>query len=192
MEDGGRLGWRRRRHAEFLVAVVALLISGKAQARPALVASPETVAWFQETEQALMSSIAPGDKTPWERVMDASCVFTTEEGEVVSRQQFLRDLRPLPAGLAGDIRVKDLTVHEFPAFAIVRFLADEWETVFEQKLATQYRMTDTFRRDGKGWRMVASHASVVTHDPPEQAVSAAGWPGFVGRYRLLPDDGWPR
>ena len=37
--------------------------------------------------------------------------------------------------------------------------------------------------------MVASHASVVTRDPPEQPVSTDGWAGFVGRYRLLPD-GW--
>ena len=50
-------------------------------------------------------------------------------------------------------------------------------------------MTDTFRRDGHEWKMVASHASVVTRDPPEQPVSVDGWPGLVGRYRLLPD-GW--
>ena len=172
-----------------VLVLAAVLVSREATAQAAVAPSPATVAWFQTTEQRLMGAIALGDKTPWERVTDSSCVFTTEEGEVVSRQQFLSDLLPLPAGLTGDITVKDLTVQEFPGIAIVRFLADEWETVFGQKLTTQYRITDTFRRDGKEWKMVASHASVVTHDPPEQPVSTDGWAGFVGRYRLLPD-GW--
>jgi hypothetical protein len=61
--------------------------------------------------------------------------------------------------------------------------------VFGQRLTTEYRITDLFRRFGDGWKMVASHSSVVTRDPPEQQVSTAGWPGLVGRYRLSPG-GW--
>jgi hypothetical protein len=151
--------------------------------------SAQTRQWFQKTEQALMDSIALGDKSVWERVMDPACLVTTEEGQVLTRQQFLDELRPLPKGLAGGIAVKELTVQEFPDFAVVRYLADEWETVFGQKLATHYRVTDTYRREGKDWRLVAAHLSVVTRDPAEQDVSHAGWPGLVGAYRLLPD-GW--
>ena len=152
-------------------------------------ASADTVRWFQQTEQALMNSIAPGEKSVWERVMDPTCVVTSEEGDVIDRSRFLQELRPLPAGLAGAITVKELTVQEFQDFAVVRYLADEWETVFGQRLTTKYRVTDTFRRDGKEWKMVASHFAVVTQDPPPQAVSTAAWPKLAGQYRLLPD-GW--
>jgi hypothetical protein len=152
-------------------------------------ASPEAVAWFQTTEQALLDAVAPGDKAVWERVMDPTCVVTTEEGQLLTREQFLADLRPLPEGLSGRIGVRELTVQEFPAFALVRFLADESMSVFGHPLAVQYRVTNTYRRDGSAWRMVASHFSVVTRDPPEQPVSRADWPGLVGTYRLLPN-GW--
>lgn len=152
-------------------------------------ASSPTQQWFQQTEQALMDAIAPGDKGVWERVMDPSCVITTEEGQLLTKQQFLEEIRPLPKGLVGGIAVKELTVQEFPTFAVVRYLADEWENVFGQKLGTQYRVTDTYRRDGKDWKLVAAHLSVVTRDPAAQDVSRAGWPGLVGTYRLLPD-GW--
>ncbi|HEV8268773.1 MAG TPA: nuclear transport factor 2 family protein, partial [Thermoanaerobaculia bacterium] len=108
---------------------------------------------------------------------------------ILSRERFIAELRPLPAGLSGEITVKELTVQEISGAAIVRFLADEKETVFGQKLATKYRITDTWKREGEGWKLVASHASVVTQDPAEQPVSKAAWPAFVGRYRLLPD-GW--
>jgi hypothetical protein len=136
-----------------------------------------------------MDAIAPGDKAPWERVMDPSCVVTTDEGEVLSRQQFLDSLGPLPAGLSGTITVRELTVQEAPSFAVIRYLADEAESVFGQRLVVNYRVTNTYRRDGAGWKMMASHLSVVTRDPPAQPVSDAGWPGLVGTYRLLPD-GW--
>jgi hypothetical protein len=61
--------------------------------------------------------------------------------------------------------------------------------VFGQRLTTKYRTTDTFRRSGTAWKLVASHTSVVTADPPAQTVATDRWPGLAGRYRLLPD-GW--
>jgi len=107
------------------LVVATLLVAGAGQSQQRA-PSAETVSWFQATEQRLMGSIASGDETPWERVMDPSCVLTTEEGGLMTRQQFLNELRPLPPGLEGEITVKELTVKEFPGFAIVRFLADEF------------------------------------------------------------------
>jgi Domain of unknown function (DUF4440) len=151
--------------------------------------SARTVEWFQKTEQALMDAVAIGDRSVWDRALDTACILTSEEGEVTTRPQFLDALRPLPKGLAGGIAVKELTVQEFPSFAVVRYLADEWESVFDQKLVTRYRVTDAFRRDGDGWKMVASHVAVVTQDPPAQPVSKERWAAFAGTYQLLPD-GW--
>ncbi|HXB55127.1 MAG TPA: nuclear transport factor 2 family protein [Vicinamibacteria bacterium] len=174
--------------AEFTVLALFGALVQQAETRETKPAA-ETRQWFETVEQRLMNAVGSGDKSVWERVMDPSCVVTSEEGQVMTRQEFLDDLRPLPPGLTGDIAVKDLTVQEFPAFAVVRYLADERETVFGQALTTQYRVTDTFRRDRDNWWMVASHTAVVTRDPPSQVVSAAHWPSFVGTYQLLPD-GW--
>lgn len=172
-----------------LVVIAAGLVGSEAVRQPGAASSSETTAWFQAAEQRLMGSIAHGDRTPWEELTDPEYVFTTEEGEVLTRQQLLAQLKPLPTGLVGDIAVKDLTVQEYADFAVVRFLADEWETVFGQRLTTKYRVTDTFRREGRVWKLVASHISVVTTDPPDQEVSSAGLPGFAGRYQLAPN-GW--
>jgi hypothetical protein len=175
----------------FGLVAIAATPSGTSPARSTapVDTSAATLHWFQITEQALMDSVAKADKQVWDRVMDPSCVVTSEEGSVTTKQQFLDELRPLPQGLSGGITVQNLTVQEFPTFAVVRYLADEWESVFGQRLTTKYRMTDTFRRDGQDWKMVASHCAVVTQDPPAQNVSRSEWPGFVGTYRLMPD-GW--
>jgi hypothetical protein len=42
------------------------------------------------------------------------CLNDNRRRETRTRAEFLKDLRPLPAGLAGSIMVKDLTVDEFP------------------------------------------------------------------------------
>jgi len=165
--------------------VTAALVLAATMARAA--DSAATTQWFHNAEQSLMDAIAAGDRRSWDRIMDAGCIVTTEEGEVIGREQFLNDLRTLPAGLSGTIAVRDLTVQEFPAFAIVRFLADERETVFGQPLTTKYRVTDTFRRTGAAWKMVASHVAVVTIDPPAQPVATDGWPGLSGTYQLIPN-----
>jgi hypothetical protein len=179
----------RNRLGSFAAAALLSLAARASAEDRAAAASAETQRWFQSTEQSLMDAIASGEKAVWERVMDPSCVVTSEEGEVVPKAKFLDELRPLPPGLAGGIAVKDLTVQEFPGFAVVRYLADEWETVFGQKLAVRYRTTDTYQRADHEWKMVASHTSVVTEDPVAQDVSTADWPAFAGTYRLMPD-GW--
>src|SRR5262245_42087264 len=148
-----------------------------------------SVEWFQKTEQALMDATATGDKGVWDRVMDPDCVITSEEGDVLTRQRFLDELRALPEGLSGAIVVRDLTVQSLGDVSIVRYLADESEKVFDQKPCVQYRVTDTGRRAGSEWKLAASHISVITRDPPAQEISKAGWPGLVGKYRLLPN-GW--
>ncbi len=122
-----------------------------------------TNTWFHTTEQSLMDAIAAGNAEPWNRVMDEQCVVTTEEGEVRTKAAFLKELRPLPRGLTGSIAVKELKVDEFPTFAIVRYLADEWEVVFGQRLTAKYRVTDTFRRDKSTWKMRTSSFPMAGH-----------------------------
>jgi hypothetical protein len=170
-------------------SAVAMASATPAAASPPVAAAAGSDAWFQSTEQALMDAIGVGDRTPWQRAIDPAFVLTSEEGEVLDGAHLLDSLRGLPAGLSGSIAVRELTVSRFAGTAIVRFLADEKETVFGQQLATRYRITDVWRADGEAWRLVASHVSVVTQDPPAQPVSSAGWERLVGSYRLLPG-GW--
>jgi len=165
---------------------LAVLVSGP---RAATAAAPDLVAHFQALEQGLFDRLAFGDKRPWESVLALDCVVTSEEGLVMTREELLASLRPLPEGLAGGITVRELTVQELGDVAVVRFLADEWETLFGQRITVKYRITDTFRRAGAEWKLAASHTSVVTQDPPDQEVSTAGWQDLVGRYQL-PPDGW--
>jgi hypothetical protein len=153
-------------------------------ALPATAADEDASAWFQSTTQALVDAITGGAPAVWDRVLDPDCIITNEDGAVMGKKKFLEDLKPLPAGFSGDIKVRDLTVRVLDAAAVVHYWLDERENVFEQQLRTTYVETDTYRRSGDTWTMVAMQVTVVPRDlEPVASVSASNWRELIGEYR---------
>ena len=152
---------------------------------PAGAADADDAGWFRTTTQALVDAITDGTPAVWDRVLDADCLITTEDGVVMGKTKFLADLKPLPAGFSGDIRVRDLTVRALGAdAAVVHYWLDERENVFDQQLKTTYVETDTYRRSGDSWLMVAMQVTVVPRDlEPIPNAAAGGWRELLGEYR---------
>lgn len=164
------------------MALLCLLI-----APPCHALSTDTTAWFLSTTQALYDAVAPGDKGPWDRVLSPDCTITTEDGEVFDKAQFLKELRPLPAGSSGRIKVRGLTVRPLGTGAVVHYWLDEVEDIFDQELHTTYVETDTYERTHEGgqasWKMVAAQVTVVPRDLTPIAVNSQGWRALVGVYK---------
>lgn len=152
-------------------------------------ASPQAPAaepadWFRTTTQNLYDAVAPGDTAVWDRVLDADCSITTEDGDVLDRKQFLAGMRPLPAGFVGRIKVRDLTVRQLGRAAVVHYWLDETEDLYGQRLRTTYVETDVYRRAETSWKMVALQVTVVPRDLDAIPVTSMEWPALVGDYRL--------
>ncbi|MGA9853513.1 MAG: nuclear transport factor 2 family protein [Gammaproteobacteria bacterium] len=150
----------------------------------------DNTAWFLKTTQALYDVVAAGDKTVWDRILANDCIITTEDGDVLNRTEFLRGLKPLPLGFSGGIKIQDLTVRDLGNAAVAHYWMDEWEIVFGDKLRTRYVETDTYRRAGDTWKMVAAQTTVVPRDFQAVKVDTSGWPALVGSYRLGQKPGW--
>lgn len=162
------------------LGALALLVSPlRAEA-----AQPSTDAWFQTTTQALFDAVATGDKHLWSALLDHDCIITNEDGAVMDRQKFLDDLRPLPPGFTGTTKVRDLTVKHFGTAAVVHYWLDETEDIFGQHLATGYVETDTYRKDGHSWKIMAQHTTVVPRDMDPVEVDKSGWDKLAGSYTL--------
>ncbi|HYL00547.1 MAG TPA: nuclear transport factor 2 family protein [Steroidobacteraceae bacterium] len=162
-----------------LIAVLGLSICA-----PCRASTDTSVGWFQSTTQALYDAVAGGDTAVWDRVLDESCMITTEDGEVIGKPAFLKQMRPLPRGFSGRIRVRDLTVRRAGPAAIVHYWLDETEDIFDQRLKTVYVETDVYRRAGGGWRMLAAQVTVVPRDLEPIGVDSELWPALEGEYRL--------
>jgi Domain of unknown function (DUF4440) len=164
-------------------------VTGAAAACLLALASPQAGAadpaeWFRATTQRLYDAVAPGDTAVWDRVLDADCRITTEDGEVLDKKRFLAEMRPLPAGFVGHIKVRDLTVRQLGRVAVVHYWLDETEDLFSQRLRTTYVETDVYRRAATSWKMVALQVTVVPRDLDAIPVTSAEWPALVGDYRL--------
>lgn len=151
---------------------------------PCVAAGGNLRSWFEATTRELYDSVASGDKVPWDRVLDASCEITTEDGEVFDKPRFLAQMHPLPTGFTGRINVRGLTARAIGDAAVVHYWLDETEDVPGQQLRTTYVETDTYRRGKGAWTMVAMQLTVVPRDLEPIPVSSRDWSALIGQYRL--------
>src|ERR1700733_7425987 len=55
--------------------------------------------------QELFDAVAPGNQTPWKRYVADDAMFFDEKGRAMDKYALLDDLKPLPVGYSGSIRV---------------------------------------------------------------------------------------
>ena len=145
-------------------------------------------AFFQKNTQALFNALAPGDKKLWQKAFADDAIISDEDGKVLTKAELLKGFGPLPPGSTGSIQVGDLKVQDLGgSAAVVHYIIDEQEDVQGQKLHTKYTTTDVYRSQLGGWKIVASHVTVVPRDLDPVPVDRTGWPALVGEYRVSPD-----
>jgi hypothetical protein len=170
------------------LAGLALLLILSGYAGLAQADGSDLKATFQASTQALFNAITSGDKGPWDKVMDPTCVITSEDGEVEGKKKFLDELIPLPKGFVGAGTIVDLTVRDLGSVAVVHYFIDETEDIFEQHLKTRYVETDTYQRQAGAWKMVAMQVTVVPRNLEPIAVDKSNWPALLGDYHFPGDD----
>ena len=76
-------------------------------ASPAQSESPDerTETELRRMTQELLDAIAPGEIATWERYVDQRLVHMDENGVVRNKEELLKEIQPLPAGLVGRIEI---------------------------------------------------------------------------------------
>lgn len=151
---------------------------------PADAASTVDRAWFLRRTQALYDAVTAGEQAIWRQTLSDDCIITDEDGQVYDKAAFLQTLKPLSQGFSGRIHIQHLTVRSLGAAAVVHYWMDEHEDALGQRLHTVYVETDTWRREGDAWKMIAAQVTVVPADLRPVAVDESGWPQIAGSYRL--------
>jgi len=166
-----------------LFAVAAVLAACPAEA--ARDAPLETL--LKAKTQALVDAIAPGDRAKWIATTDPALMFVNENNEVLTRDDLMKQLEPLPKGLVGNIKVTDFQLERHGASAVTTYIADETLDYHGQVLKTKFRTTDAWLREGRDWKMISSMTLAVLGDPPAIKPTAAILKDYAGRYELTPD-----
>jgi hypothetical protein len=149
-------------------------------------ASPGDVrATLRTQTQAYLDAIGSGDRPVWDRLLAADATYFDENGAVFDKAAIIKQLDPLPAGISGRLAIAKFEVRALDGNLAVAFHEDhETEDYHGALVVTDYRMLDTWRRDGDRWLLVSSAVQAVLRDPPAIALPAAQLDDYVGTYRL--------
>ena len=134
--------------------------------------------------QELYDAIPSGNKAVWEKYVADDVIYTDENWRILTKQQLVESLTPLPKGYSGSIRMANIQYRINGDAAVLSYRALEEEYVFGQKLSPVYLVTDTyFKRDGR-WQMIASHVIVLPSERKPITVNPKLYKSIVGEYEL--------
>jgi Domain of unknown function (DUF4440) len=145
-------------------------------------AADETVDLLRKKDQALLDAIAPGDRKVWDAVLASDAVYVDENGLIMDRAEFLKQLDPLPAGASGSLRIDTYSARVSGDLATVIHTDNEEENYHGQMLKARYLMTETWRLESGEWKLHMVHAYAVLKDPPAVTLPAKELQEYVGTY----------
>lgn len=145
-------------------------------------AADPTVDLLRAKDQALLDAIAPGDSKLWDAALAADAVYVDENGVIMDRAEFMKQLTPLPPGASGSLRIASYSAHITGDLATVIHTDDEQENYHGQMLSTRYLMTETWRRESGDWKLHMVHAYAILKDPPAITLPAKDLEQYAGHY----------
>jgi len=166
------------------IAALATLLAAPAVAKDATPAVRDAAV---RLSQQLFDALATGDTELWARSMADDGVIIDEFGRRQEKAEFIKGIRPLPAGFSGSIENRTPSVREYGNTVVLDCENYEQETVHSQPLVVRYWSTITFVRDGADLKLVSLQSVTVPTQPPLLAVPDLRLDDYPGVYRWGPD-----
>ena len=164
------------------LALVLFVISG-----PALALDDDRGLISRQMQQ-LSDAIAAGDVAVWDKYLDPGFIFAEEDDSYKGKPDALKEIRPLPKGLSGAIKVVLLSYDEDGDVAVALFRQVETETYYSQVLHANYLTNTTWRKRPDGWRLIAQQVLAEKTDPPAITLPPEQLAQYAGTYRLKGSD----
>lgn len=150
--------------------------------------SPGDSAKFSEhlinIEQQLMNDIPAGNALNWDKYLDKNFFIITEDGSMLEKNAFLKTLGALPKGYSGYIKVIKPKIVFHQNTAVISYVSDEYETVFENKIHTQYSSMNTYIKTDTSWMMISSQVFEIPLLPPAINLPENVLKQYTGLYKL--------
>ena len=136
--------------------------------------------------QELYDAIVPGNQAPWKKYFADDCIFADEKGRLFDKPKLIADIKSLPAGYSGTIKIENAQSRIIGSIAILSYDLDETETIFGQNLKARYHITDTWLQRNGNWQMIASQAHRYYEDPAVGKADPKKFAAYIGTYDLAP------
>ncbi|HEY1629998.1 MAG TPA: nuclear transport factor 2 family protein [Rhizomicrobium sp.] len=165
-----------------LVSIVTLALLAAAPA------FADDRARITQQEQEMADAIAGGDVAVWDKYLDPSVIYAEEDDTYKGKAEMLKEIRPLPKGLGGEIKAELLSYAEDGDTATALFRQVETEHYYGQTIHANYLTNTVWKKRAGGWRQIAGQVLAERTDPPAIALPAADLQKFAGAYKLKDSD----
>jgi hypothetical protein len=135
-------------------------------------------------EQQLSDAITSGTQAVWDKYLDPEVIYAEEDGSFKDKAAMINEVRPLPQGLGGEIKVELLLYHEERDTAVALFRQHEIERYYGQTIHANYLVSTVWKKRAEGWRQIEGQVLAERTDPPSMDLPAADLQKFAGIYKL--------
>jgi len=133
--------------------------------------------------QELMDALVPGKTEPWQRILADDVLITDEFGRRQTKKEAVDSVHPFPAGISGNIEIRDAHVRSYGDTAVIDCEQYETEEFFGQKFVVRYLATATYVRRNGAWKLVAMQDLTLPTPPPTLPVRDLRLADYPGTYR---------
>ena len=148
----------------------------------------DVVQQLKQASQELLDAIAPGKKEVWEKYLAEGSIYADEEGRVLTKDELLKELTPLPAGYIGSIKMGDAKVLVQDNVIVLSHLDREELELYGQKIVTNYHATDTWAKQSDGqWRRVSTQVMAIPNERKPAKIDSKVLDAYLGQYQLSPE-----
>ena len=139
-------------------------------------------------EQEMSDAIAGGNVAVWDKYLDPGVIYAEEDDSYKGKPEMLKEIRPLPKGLSGEIKVVLLSYQEDGDTAVALFRQVETEHYYGQTIHANYLTNTVWKRRADGWNQIEGQVLAERTDPPAITLPAAELRKFEGTYKLKDSD----
>ena len=152
-----------------------------AAATPALA---DDRALITQYEQELADAVTAGYPAVWDKYLDPEVIYAEEDDSHKGKAEMVKEIRPLPKGLGGEIKIALLSYHQDGDTAVALFRQIETEYYYGQTIHANYLTNTVWKKRADGWKQIAGQVLAEKTDPPSIARPAADLQKFTGTYKL--------
>jgi len=160
---------------------IVLLLTFFAVAAPALADDRALITHY---EQQMVNAITGGKPQVWDRYLDRDVIYAEEDDSYKGKAAMLKEIRPLPKGLGGNITIALLSYHQDGDTAVALFRQIETEYYYGQTIHANYLTNTTWKKRADGWKQIEGQVLAEKIDPPSITLPAADLQKFAGTYKL--------
>jgi hypothetical protein len=170
-----------------LALIITLIIASNLSVQQKAPAA-EIVEKLKRATQEMLDAVATGDKSVWDRYLAEGSIYADEEGRVLTKDELLKELRPLPPGYQGSIKIGETKSLIQENVVVLSHVDHEELVLYGQKLLTNFLTTHTWAKQKNGeWQVVSTHVMALPNERKPAIIDPKNLDSYLGQYQLSPE-----